>query len=326
MKGIQTIKHVALASAMVLGIAAAPAFAQQYQTDDSMAVSAAGTQAGKVFGMNYAPVGQVASNQVQVVYYRAQTAGGNAKAANVYVDGHFQTALRPNGYTAFCVQPGNHTIGAYLNDAPEYRGKTTNQFEANLKAGATYFLKVQEGGNGAPVAVSREQAERELQGARAQVHALSRAATTVACNVSQQVAAPAALPAPQFKDYTLSGDLLFAFGKSGYGDITGRGREAVGRLVEQMRAENTTLSQIMVIGHADQIGSDAAAEKLGAARAATVRRMLIERGLPAAKIATESAGNSEPVVEACSGSQQQRIACYAPNRRVVVRVDASRPA
>ncbi|MGU7816116.1 OmpA family protein [Burkholderia sp. AW49-1] len=321
MKGIQTIKHVALASAMVLGLAASPAFAQQYQTDNTMAVSAAGTQAGKTFGMSYAPVGQVASNQVQVVYYRAQTAG-NAKAANVYVDGHFQTALLPNGYTSFCVAPGNHTIGAYLNDAPEYRGKTQNLFEANLKGGATYFLKVQEGGNGAPVAVSREQAERELQGARAQVHALSRAATTLACNVS----APVASTTPQYKDYTLGGDMLFAFGKSGYGDISMKGREALNDLVRQVRAENTTLTSIQVIGHADQIGSDEAAEALGMRRASTVRRALIERGLPAAKIEAMSAGNSEPVVEACSGSQQQRIACYAPNRRVVVRVDASRPA
>ena len=81
MKGIQKMKHIALAGAMLLGLAASPAFAQQY--DDTMAVSAAGTQAGKVFGMTYAPVGEVAQNQVQIVYYRAQTAGGKTKAANV---------------------------------------------------------------------------------------------------------------------------------------------------------------------------------------------------------------------------------------------------
>ncbi|WP_157640075.1 OmpA family protein, partial [Burkholderia ubonensis] len=67
-------------------------------------------------------------------------------------------------------------------------------------------------------------------------------------------------------------------------------------------------------------------EALGARRAATVRRMLIERGLPAAKISTQSAGNTEPVVDDCRGSKQELIACYAPNRRVVVRVEASRPA
>ncbi|KVQ03683.1 OmpA family protein [Burkholderia ubonensis] len=315
MKGIQTIKHVALASAMLLGLAASPAFAQ-YQTDDAISVAAAGTQAGKVFGMTYAPVGQIAADQVQIVYYRAQ-AMGNGKAANVYVDGHYQTSLLPNGYTTFCVQPGTHTLGAYLNDAPAYRGKTTNLFEANLKAGATYFLKAQEGGNGAPVAVSREQAERELQGARAQVHALSRAATTVSCNVSAPVAAP------QYKDYTLQSDVLFAFGKSGYRDINARGREEIGRLIEQMRREHTDTKQITVVGHADQIGSDAAAEKLGLARAQTVRAMLIERGIPASRIAAETAGNTEPVVNDCGGTRQQQIACYAPNRRVVVRAAMS---
>ncbi|KWB64002.1 hypothetical protein WL37_20555, partial [Burkholderia ubonensis] len=219
-----------------------------------------------------------------------------------------------------------HTLGAYQNDAPTYRGKTTDRFSANLQGGKTYFLKVQEGGNGAPQALSREQAERELAGARRQVHALSRASTVQSCQTTPQPAAAQPAAQPQSKDYTLSGDLLFAFGKSGYQDISGRGREAIGRLVEQVRAEHQTLSQIHVIGHADQIGSDAAAEALGARRAATVRRMLIERGLPAAKISTQSAGNTEPVVDDCRGSKQELIACYAPNRRVVVRVEASRPA
>ncbi|WP_157643934.1 OmpA family protein, partial [Burkholderia ubonensis] len=171
------------------------------------------------------------------------------------------------------------------------------------------------------VAVSREQAERELQGARAQVHALSRAATTVACHVTQAAQPVVAPAAPQYKDYKLKSDLLFAFGKSGYRDINARGREEIGRLVEQMRREDADTMQITVVGHADQIGSDEAAERLGLQRAQTVRRMLIERGLPASRIEAQSAGNTEPVVNACRGTREQVIACYAPNRRVVVRAD-----
>ncbi|WP_072445386.1 MULTISPECIES: OmpA family protein [Burkholderia] len=321
MKLNKTMKHLLFAGAVLMGAATLPAIAQPSNVAPAMSLSSAGTQAGKVFGETYAPVGVVGAQQAQIVYYRAGAGAATRSAAHVYVDGDFQTALLPNGYTVFCVAAGEHTLGAYLNEAPLYRGKTTDRFSANLQGGKTYFLKVQEGGNGAPQALPREQAERELSGARAQVHALPRASAVQACQTTPLPAAPAQ---PQYKDYTLSSDLLFAFGKSGYNDITGRGREEVGRMVEQIRAENTTLSQILVIGHADQIGSDAAAEKLGAARAATVRRMLIERGLPAAKISTESAGNTEPVVEACHGSKQAQIACYAPNRRVVVRVDASR--
>nr|WP_311529065.1 OmpA family protein [uncultured Ralstonia sp.] len=297
----------------------------QTQSGQHQPMVQADAQEKKVFGATYTPVGQVAQDQVQIVYYRAQLPASQGKptAANVYLDEHFQTALLPNAYTVFCVKPGQHTLGAYLNDAPEYKGKTINRFAANLKAGSTYFLKVQEDGNGAPQALPRDQAEQELRGARAQVHALSRADTVVACQVSQP---PAPAAATQYKDYTLKGDLLFAFGKSGYRDISPAGREEIGNLVAQMRRENTATKKIIVVGHADQIGSDEAALKLGMQRAQTVRRMLVERGIPASRIDAKSAGNTEPVVDDCTGSRQQVIQCYAPNRRVMVRADMSSPA
>jgi OmpA-OmpF porin, OOP family len=288
-----------------------------------MQVADAGTQAGKVFGAPYAPVGQVGPQQAQIVYFRGPASGADARvAANVYVDGEFQTALKPYGYTVFCVKPGEHTLGAYLRDAPLYKGKSTDRFSGNLKGGMTYFLTMRDGNTGVPQALPRADAERELQGMRAQVHALSRASTVVACQTTPLPAAPVA----QHKDYTLKGDMLFAFGKSGYRDMSARGREEIGRLVAQIRQENTTMGKIQVIGHADQIGSDNDAQRLGQQRALTVRRMLIERGIPAAQVEAESAGNTEPIVDECNGSRQQMIECYAPNRRVVVRVDMRRPA
>lgn len=323
-----TIQQLAVASALLASLASGPVLAQasqpapQGRVDTSLSVDQAGQQAGRVFGAVYAPAGQVAADQVQVIYYRQQVSGGAPhSAANVYIDGHYQTSLLPNGYTTFCVKPGTHTLGAYQNDAPEYRGKTQELYRVELKAGNTYFLKVSEDGrNGAPVAVPRQQAERELQGAHAQVHALSRAATTEACRITPQPAAT------QYKDYTLQGDLLFAFGKSGYRDITPAGRDAIAELVAQMQREGTTTKRIVVVGHADQIGSAAAAQALGLQRAQTVRRVLIERGLPGERIEVQSAGNTEPVVSDCKGTREQRIACYAPNRRVVVRADVSSTA
>jgi OmpA-OmpF porin, OOP family len=336
MKTSNFIYRTTLVSAVFLSALGSSAHAQMPQrpysantqpgaaSEPTAHISAAGSQAGKVFGPTYAPVGVVSPQQVQVVYFRAPMSGANARsAANVYVDGEFQSALKPNGYTVFCVNPGEHTLGAYLHDAPLYKGKTTDRFSANLKGGNTYFLKVQENGSGMPVAVAQADAERELAGTREQAHALSRASTVVAC---QTTPLPAAAPQPQYKDYALKGDMLFAFGKSGYRDMTGRGREEVGRLVAQIREENTSMGKILVIGHADQIGSDEAAEKLGLQRAQTVRRVLIERGIRASEIEASSAGNTEPVVESCHGNRQQVIACYAPNRRVVVRVEMRRPA
>lgn len=323
-----SIKQMALASALLASLASAPVLAQTSQpaapgrVDTSIGVDQAGQHAGRVFGAVYTPAGQVAADQVQVIYYRQQVSGGAARpAANVYLDGHYQTSLLPNGYTTFCVKPGMHTLGAYQNDAPEYRGKTQDIYKADLKAGTTYFLKVSEDGrSGAPVAIARPQAERELQGARAQVHALARATSVEACRTTPQPVAA------QYKDYTLQGDLLFAFGKSGYRDITPAGRDAIASLIAQMQREGTTTKRIVVVGHADQIGSAAAAEALGLQRAQTVRRVLIERGLPGERMEVQSAGNTEPVVTDCEGGRQQQIACYAPNRRVVVRADVSSAA
>lgn len=321
-----SIKQLALASALLASLASAPVLAQtataaQAHTDSSQSIAQAGQTAGRVFGAAYTPAGQIAADQVQVIYYRQQVSGGAPRpTANVYIDGHYQTSLLPNGYTSFCVKPGMHTLGAYQNDAPQYRGKTQDLYRADLRAGTTYFLKVSEDGSGAPVPVPRPQAEQELQGVHAQVHALSRAATTEACRVS---APPAAV---QYKDYTLQGDLLFAFGKSGYRDITPAGQDAIAGLVAQMQREGTTTKRIVVVGHADQIGSAAAAQALGLQRAQTVRRVLIERGLPGERVEVQSAGNSEPVVSDCEGSRQEQIACYTPNRRVVVRADVTSAA
>ena len=328
------LKH-ALAAALLAMAGTLPAIAQQPLSNQrSLAAQAgapgagpmagAGTQPGQIFGQPYAPVGQVGSQQAQIVYYRDASAGaGRSAAADVYIDGDLQTALLPNGYSVFCVKPGEHTLGAHIHDDPLYKGKTTGASRAELKGGMTYFLKVAPAGsNGAPVVMPRNEAEAQLQGMRAQMHVLSRAAAVEACDYpSVPVVQPAVV-----KNYTLRGDALFAFGKSGSRDMTSKGRAEIARLAEQILAESVSLQIVTVIGHADQIGSDAAALKLGQQRAMTVRRMLIEQGVPATKITAESAGNSDPVVTECSGTKQQKIACYEPNRRVVVRVDLSHPA
>ncbi|WP_438866560.1 OmpA family protein [Pseudomonas sp. L1(2025)] len=269
----------------------------------------------KAFGNQYSPVAPVSGGQAQVVYYRLPAANAQASGAHVYVDREFQASLLPGGYTAFCVTPGQHTLGAYLNDAPKYAGKNTDVYSAQLNGGMTYFLKVGEGGNAAPQAVSRSQAESELAATRQQVHALSRASHVVACDYQPMPAAAT------FKDYSLSGDVLFAFGKSGYADISTPGRKAISELIDQLRTEHANLEQIAVIGHTDPIGKADANHALGLKRAQTVRRLLLDGGLSASTIHVSSAGSREPVSGQCEGTRAEQVACYAADRRVVVRVD-----
>ena len=117
-----------------------------------------------------------------------------------------------------------------------------------------------------------------------------------ACNYQAASAAPAR--ASTFKDYSLSSDVLFAFGKSGYADISPSGRKAIRELVTQLRTSHPNLEQIEVIGHTDPIGKPAANHALGLKRAHTVRRLLVDGGLSAADIKVSSAAADDLVTRA----------------------------
>ena len=135
------------------------------------------------FAQVYKPVAAVASIQSQVVYFRSgqpMEAGG---AANIYVDKQFHTGLLPGGFTAFCVAPGNHSLLAFLDDAPGYTGKQREHPFA-LKGGETVFLRVNPGAGGLPQIVPRVDAERELLTNRRQAQVVSRAAAVQDCSYS----------------------------------------------------------------------------------------------------------------------------------------------
>ncbi|AZD30809.1 OmpA family protein [Pseudomonas chlororaphis] len=267
-------------------------------------------QAAEVFGKGYLPVAAVGSSQAQVVFYRDdQTAG----SANVYIDGEFQSALLPNGFTTFCVAPGGHSLGAFIKDAPLYQGKRDQPWRSDLKGGQTYFLKVGNGIDGKPQFMSRTDAEKALRVMKEQTHTLSRASTVQACQYLEEK--------PQ--DYTLSGDVLFRFGKADRSNITAEGHQAITDLVRRIRAEHSTIRSVQVTGHTDPIGAEGTNMLLGQRRAETVRLLMIQAGIAARDITATSAGMSEPVVTDCYGSKAEQIACYAPNRRVSVRVDGN---
>lgn len=135
----------------------------------------------QAFARHYQPVAPIAGQQARVVYYRLDTPGTAAGAAHLYVGQQLHASLLPGGYSVFCLAPGRHVLGAYLDDAPFYAGKHSELFAAELKAGRTYFVKVREHGGNAPIGVARSEAERELVGHREQVHVISRATHVQRC-------------------------------------------------------------------------------------------------------------------------------------------------
>lgn len=133
-----------------------------------------------VFGEQYHALPVSLPDRARVVYYRVGSGEQKLPGANVYINGHYHTSLLPGGFSTFCLAPGENTLGAYQNDAPLYRGKTEELYRVKLEAGKTYFIKVSDSGESAPVSVTRAEAERELTYTREQKHAVSRT-TVLAC-------------------------------------------------------------------------------------------------------------------------------------------------
>ena len=138
------------------------------------------------------------------------------------------------------------------------------------------------------------------------------------------VAAPAPEPVPEpvvvDKSFSLSSDVLFAFGKS---TLKPEGVASLNTLYQQIVDVQPKDGSAVVVGYTDRIGSDAYNLKLSEARARTVADFLVGKGLPAGKVAIEGRGEASPVTGTqCDGikAKAQLIACLAPDRRVEVRV------
>ncbi|WP_042066360.1 OmpA family protein [Aeromonas hydrophila] len=136
------------------------------------------------------------------------------------------------------------------------------------------------------------------------------------------VAAPAPEPVPEpvvvDKNFALSSDVLFAFGKS---TLKPEGVAALNTLYQQIVDVQPKDGSAVVVGYTDRIGSDAYNLKLSEARARTVVDFLVGKGLPAGKVAIEGRGEANTGTQ-CNGikAKAQLIACLAPDRRVEVRV------
>ncbi len=146
---------------------------------------------------------------------------------------------------------------------------------------------------------------------------------TCAGLLSEPAPAPVPAPAPAVttRRFNLSADTLFAFGRSGPGDIQPSGRAEISRIVNELRSTKG-VHHVSVIGHTDPIGSDLSNLALSQRRADTVRQLLTAEGVPAALISSEGRGEAEQVKQ-CDMSQPRSalVACLLPNRRVEIVAD-----
>lgn len=129
--------------------------------------------------------------------------------------------------------------------------------------------------------------------------------------------------APQMQRYTLNGDALFAFDKSGVNDILSGGRNELDGLANKLRSFDR-LNRVVVVGHTDYLGSDSYNMNLSQRRASTIAQYLVSRGVPSNVIQAQGMGETQPVKQ-CDAklARADLIACLQPNRRVEIQVDGS---
>ena len=177
----------------------------------------------------------VVKELAQVVYYRDATPHKPVSGANIYIDGQYRTTLLPGGYTVFCLKPGDHSLGALLNEPPLYPGKS-ERFHATLQGGVTYYLRVDEKGKTLPQQVSPVVGEQQLKHAYRQQHTLNRSRNVEPCvydNIRQ-------LPA---HDYTLELNRIIA--ADFY--VTDQGRELLGEKLIALRLQYPRFNRLTVL-------------------------------------------------------------------------------
>lgn len=136
---------------------------------------------------------------------------------------------------------------------------------------------------------------------------------------------PAPAPTPEPVRVTLSADSLFAFDSDA---LNASGRAELDKLITDLRGVD--FDTIRVTGYTDRIGTQAYNMDLSARRANAVKNYLVSASnIAANRITTRALNGSDPVTSEAQCSRNlpraELIACLAPDRRVEVEVNGSRP-
>lgn len=301
-----------LALAMLAGMAQAQTVIESNQAGVNARI--------EVLGAQFSPPPGTAASQSRILVYRSSNSAGLAGATGVFVNGQYHTSLIAGGYSQLCIEPGTVEMGARQMRIGRNAKDNYDSLTSTRLAGAQnqYFAVYEDAGRPVLKPVPAAQALQEIATTRLQMHTISR--VTKAQDCISGPAAPLLVPAvPQ--QFALSGDALFAFGRSDAAGLTQEGLTVIDQLIARIRNDYNYINHIHVIGHADPIGSARANERLSAERADTVRRQIERISQISARITSEGRGSRQPVVKTCGkAATASAIACNQPNRRVVIEV------
>lgn len=128
------------------------------------------------------------------------------------------------------------------------------------------------------------------------------------------VAPPPPAPPPSPSVERLSADALFPFDRGSVSDIRPAGLADIAQIAAHLRAH--PFARVEVRGYTDRLGTDGYNVDLSQRRASAVKAVLIQQGVPAAKIRAEGLGSQDPVVQCSNANHDALVHCLQPNRRV----------
>ena len=126
-------------------------------------------------------------------------------------------------------------------------------------------------------------------------------------------APPPPPPPPRFEKQTMSATELFAFDSA----VLRQPQPKLDAIADLLKA-NSQVSNVVITGYTDRLGSDKYNLKLSQRRAEAVKSYLVGKGIESSRLNTVGKGKSNPVVQCTDKKRSDLIKCLEPNRRVEV--------
>jgi OOP family OmpA-OmpF porin len=127
------------------------------------------------------------------------------------------------------------------------------------------------------------------------------------------VTPPPPAPVPKFEKYTLSSTELFAFDSA----VLATTQPKLDEIAKALK-ESPSVSNVVISGFTDRLGSDKYNLTLSEKRANAVRDYLVNSGVAATRLNAVGKGEANPVVTCTNKKRTDLIKCLEPNRRVEI--------
>ena len=140
----------------------------------------------------------------------------------------------------------------------------------------------------------------------------------------EPVAVAAAAPLPVYEKVAFDANVLFDSDKAA---LRPAGRDTLDQFIASI--DGLDSRNIVAIGYADRMGSDAANQALSQLRVDAVKAYLVGKGIKAERVETSARGETQPTTslgECKDPNNAKNIACMQPDRRVFIEISGTRIA